>query len=57
MYGNFNAPDQDVAAAKLRAQEVQRARQRTQPAKSRKPSRVRLILRRILGRESGPASP
>lgn len=57
MYGNFNAPDQDVAAAKLRAQEVQRARQRSQPAKSRKPSRVRLILRRILGRESGPASP
>jgi hypothetical protein len=57
MYGNFNAPDQDVAAAKLRAQEVQRARQRSQPAKSRKPSRLRLILRRIFGRGNGPASP
>jgi len=55
--GNFNTPDQDVAAAKLRAQEVQRARQRAQPAKSRKPGRVRLIFRRVLGRENRPASP
>jgi hypothetical protein len=53
---NFNAPDQDVQAAKLRAQDVQRARQRSQPAKSRKPGRVRLILRRILGRENPPSS-
>jgi hypothetical protein len=57
VYGNFNAPDQDVAAAKLRAQEVQRARQRTQPAKSRKPSRARLILRRLFGLGSGSAAP
>jgi hypothetical protein len=53
---NFNTPDQDVQAAKLRAQDVQRARQRSQPAKSRKPGRVRLILRRILGRENPPSS-
>jgi hypothetical protein len=57
MYGNFNAPDQDVAAAKLRAQEVQRARQRSQPTKSRKPARLRLFLRRVLGREDRPAAP
>jgi hypothetical protein len=56
MYGNFNAPDQDVQAAKLRAQDVQRARQRSQPAKSRKPGRVRLILQRVLGRADPPAS-
>jgi hypothetical protein len=54
MYGNFNAPDQDVAAAKLRAQDVQRARQRHQPAKT---GRVRLFLRRVLGRENRPTSP
>jgi hypothetical protein len=54
---NFNTPDQDVDAAKLRAQDIQRARQRSQPAKSRKPGRVRLLLRRILGRENPPASP
>jgi hypothetical protein len=53
---SFNAPDQDVNAAKLRAQDVQRARQRSQPAKSKKPGRVRLILRRILGRENPPSS-
>jgi len=53
---NFNTPDQDVQAAKLRAQDVQRARQRNQPAKSRKPGRVQLILRRILGRENPPSS-
>jgi hypothetical protein len=53
---NFNAPDQDVDAAKLRAQDIQRARQRSQRAKSRKPGRVRLILRRILGRENPSSS-
>lgn len=57
MYGNFNAPDQDVQAAKLRAQDVQRARQRSQRAKSRKPGRLRRILLRVLGREDRPASP
>jgi hypothetical protein len=53
---SFNAPDQDVGAAKLRAQDVQRARQRSQPAKSRKPGRIRAMLRRILGRENPPSS-
>jgi hypothetical protein len=53
---SFNVPDQDVQAAKLRAQDVQRARQRGQLAKSRKPGRVRRILRRILGRENPPSS-
>ena len=53
---NFNTPDQDVDAAKLRAQDVQRARQRSQFAKSRKPGRVRLIVRRIFGRENPPSS-
>jgi len=57
MYGNFNAPDQDVQAAKLRAQDVQRARQRGQHVKSRKPGRMRLILRRVLGRGGPPAPP
>jgi hypothetical protein len=57
MYGNFNAPDQDVDAAKLRAQDLLRARQRHQPAKPRKPGRVRLLLRRVLGRENPPAPP
>jgi hypothetical protein len=55
MYGNFNTPDQDVAAAKLRAQDVQRARRRSQPAKSRQPSRARLLLRRLFGRENPSA--
>jgi hypothetical protein len=53
---NFNTPDQDVQAAKLHAQDIQRTRQRSQPVKSRKPGRVRLILRRILGRENPPSS-
>jgi hypothetical protein len=53
---NYNTPDQDVQAAKLRAQDVQRARQRSQPIKSKKPRRVRLFLRRILGREHPPSS-
>jgi hypothetical protein len=53
---NSSAPDQEVQAAKLRAQDIQRARQRNRPTKSRKPGRVRLILRRILGRENPPSS-
>jgi hypothetical protein len=57
VYGNFNAPDQDVQAAKLRAQDVQRLRQRSQHARSKKPGRLRHILLRILGREDRPASP
>jgi hypothetical protein len=57
MYGNFNAPDQDVQAAKLRAQDVQRLRQRSRRVKPRKPGRLRHILLRILGREDRPASP
>jgi hypothetical protein len=56
MFGNFNAPDQDVQAAKLRAQDVQRARQRSGPAKSRKRGRLRHILLRALGREDRSAS-
>jgi hypothetical protein len=57
MYGNFNAPDQDVQAAKLRAQDVQRLRQRSKRVKPKKPGRLRHILLRILGREDRPASP
>jgi hypothetical protein len=51
------APDQYVDEAKIRAADLQRARQRQERAKTRKLARVRLILRRLLGHENPPGSP
>ena len=48
------APDQYVDEAKIRAAELQRARQRHERAKTKKLTRVRLILRRLLGHENPP---
>jgi hypothetical protein len=47
-----SAPDQYVDAAKVHAADLQRARQRHEGAKARKPGRVRLALRRLLGRQN-----
>lgn len=44
------APDQIGDAARRYAEQIQRQAQRDQRAKTNKPTRVRLILRRILGR-------
>ena len=50
------SPDPHVDAAKFHAEDLQRAMQRHQRAKTRKLARIRLILRRVLGRENPPAS-
>jgi hypothetical protein len=50
-------PDEYVDAAKFHAEDLQRAMQRDQVAKTRMLTRVRRILRRVLGREVPPASP
>ncbi len=55
--GSMGAPDQYGDAAKLHAEELQRAMQRDQLAKTKKRTRVRIIVRRILGRRNPPASP
>jgi hypothetical protein len=52
-----SAPDQNVDVAKVHAADVHRAMQRRDTSKARKPSRVRLILLRLLGRANPPASP
>jgi hypothetical protein len=52
------APDQHADAAKFHhAEDLQRAMQRAQLTKTKKLTRVRLILRRVLGRQNPPASP
>jgi hypothetical protein len=52
------APDQHADAAKFHhAEDLQRALQRAQLTKTKKLTRVRLILRRVLGRQNPPASP
>jgi hypothetical protein len=51
------APDQYADAAKAHAADLQRAMQRDERAEVRKLARVRLILRRLLGRENPPGSP
>jgi hypothetical protein len=52
----IGAPDQYGDAAKVHAGDLQRAMQRDQLGKTRKLARVRLIVRRVLGRQH-PASP
>ena len=51
------APDQNVDAAKFHAEEIRRAMQRDECAETKMLTRVRLILRRVLGRQNPPASP
>jgi hypothetical protein len=51
------APDQYGDEAKLHAADLQRAMQRAQLAKGKKLTRLRLIVRRVLGRQNPPASP
>ncbi len=53
----FVAPDSNVDAAKFHAEEIQRAAQRNQHAETKMLTRVRLILRRVQGRQNPPASP
>jgi hypothetical protein len=53
----MGAPDQYGDAARLHAGDLQREMQRDQVAKTKKLTRVRLIVRRILGRQNPPASP
>ncbi len=51
------APDQGVDAAKFHAEDLKRAMQRDECAEAKMLTRVRLILRRVLGRQNPPASP
>ncbi len=53
----FVAPDQGVDAAKFHTEEIRRAAQRDERAETKMLTRVRLILRRVLGRQNPPASP
>ena len=54
----FVAPDQGVDAAKFHTEEIRRAAQRDERApRTKMLTRVRLILRRVLGRQNPPASP
>jgi hypothetical protein len=53
----FVAPDQGVDAAKFHDEDIQRAMQRDELAQTKMLTRVRLILRRVLGRQNPPASP
>lgn len=46
------APDQNVDAAKFHAEEIRRAMQRDECAETKMLTRVRLILRRVLGRQN-----
>ena len=48
----MGAPDQYGDAAKLHAEDLQRAMQRDQLAKTKKRIRLRLIVRRLLGRQN-----
>ncbi len=51
------APDQQVDANKFHNQEIRRALQRDEGDQAKMLTRVRLILRRVLGRQNPPASP
>jgi hypothetical protein len=51
------APDQNVDAAKFHAEEIRRGMQRDECAETKTLTRVRLTLRRALGRQNPPASP
>lgn len=53
----MGAPDQFGDAAKLHAEDLQRAMQRDQLNKTKRLTRVRLVVRRILGRQNPPAAP
>jgi hypothetical protein len=53
----MGAPDQYGDAAKFHAEDLQRAMQRDQLAKTKRLTRVWLIVRRVLGRQNPPASP
>jgi hypothetical protein len=50
----LGTPDEHADAAKFHAEDLQRAMQRDQVAKARKPSLVHRILRRVLRRENPP---
>lgn len=50
-------PDQGVDAAKVHAQDIQRAMRRDQRDETKMLTWVRLLVRRVLGRENPPASP
>jgi hypothetical protein len=52
----MGAPDQYGDAAKLHAGDLQRARQRERLAKTKKLTRLRLVVLRILGRQGPPAA-
>jgi hypothetical protein len=52
----MGAPDQFSDEAKLHAADLQRARQGAQRPKTKKLARVRLIVRRVLGRQDPSAS-
>ncbi len=51
------APDQNVDAAKFHAEEIRRGMQRDECAETKMLTRVRLLLRRVLGRQNPTASP
>jgi hypothetical protein len=53
----MGAPDQYGDAAKFHAEDLQRAMQRDQLPKTKKLTRLRLIVWRILGRQNRRASP
>ena len=53
----MGAPDQFADEAKLHAAELQHARQGARRTKTKMLDRVRLIVRRALGRQTPPASP
>jgi hypothetical protein len=53
----FVAPDQNVDAAKFRAEEIRRAMQRDECPQTKMLTRVRLLLLRVLGRKNPTASP
>ena len=50
------APDQYGDTAKFTAEELQRALQRDQLAETKMLTRIRLIVRRVLGRKNPPTS-
>jgi hypothetical protein len=52
----MGAPDQFADEAKIHAADLQRARHGAQGVKIKKLARLRLIVRRILGRQEPPAS-
>ncbi len=52
----MGSPDQYGDAARFQAEDLQRAMQRDQIAETKKLTRVRQIVRRLLGRQNPPAS-